>query len=1205
MQLRQGDLPLERALRWFGFIDQAHHGAVRGLIRRIKRSEVVHSDLAQHMFIARDVTQPTEKRAYAIDQIFDQISTLLDEVRDEEGDGGHGFKRGWWVRTCLAWRSSLYSWPVMWGGGIELAAYGMGLPLALQLKFDGRSTVSFSGDPQHLRWTSEWVDAFHIGMRAAKELWRSQNGRIRVADEDAFEQCLTSSLVVDVRMADAVVSVLYSSDNGSCELNGPSAQAYWAIAILGLLNGTGANLQGAATGRLERANGSWYLRPVGNIRQKLRFANAHGHSRLVIPGQEEESVAAEGEKKLPDNSPAESMLLDDEPEDATRDYLAFREDLKDEGTELRLEVNLCPDLRTAADALSQSGWRRSSFVRLPEMQGAFTYTLRRLFLHENPAACAEQTNSRFSAKHAWREEEERELEGLRAFLLGAEYDDTVNPVRFVAREDLAQEVSRLNRLVREDGVRPLPSPIEATLGKWLAWEDHRRRQLGADGTPSLPGIGLLAIKTMPGERDDRVWGVVASELGASNDWYSRFRWAVPEQAAIELAHLLDNVPLDRDISSSPPPDLLVVFDEAGITQNPMNAEVITDRIGSWMEIVNPKWHGPGRLEVLSEALSTSKAGLGIHRCRVLVIHGVRVDKSEKVEGLTERQIDLLQKLAVFRFTFSEQAGFHLYRLSESLSVGNNLWLDYQQLLNSLQRAGVLRQTRGRFFIKPTLLPSLRGTGEFEDRTKAWWQPEMQERAAEALCPVVQPSYDYRSQNRDAGSSSEAHLEATYHISRAIARTHQQQADARRRRRKTAQSLALLQQFPGWDTVSRIRDSVLSVEAYDIARELLTKQEQLVSQGHLDIQNTRAGSLLAVISQLKTHTDLSVDDLLEQCHQLYEDYFDANHVGLRLANRIAASYVMAVDELGGSPHPSAIEILENAVADVEQDDFLECEDSRALNCSMSFPWWRRYSNVPDSKERRRRLRLEIRASVRRYQSLSTSPLCYDAWINFFSLKSLEVSDEDVHEVLRLWNRSVRIDGMHLTRFSTNMRARSTRRLDASLNRSPHAEALHEGGLFLMKMITCPPRNLDLDVLEAAAAYVSTLNFSDRSLGFDLLIEGPSLDLRLLDWLKRTHQVRGLVRHIIANSGAWVAMITRDEAPNVRFARTIEALKARKQILHQDPMVIDASGDHPLSVVERELWTTALDQIGALAIHGDLAAQLEEVSKQLSKDLEHLK
>ena len=422
--LKQPQLDIYKFVKWFKRNAGSNLAGMGRLLENLSHADSVRVRSNQLLGDIRNASEQTRDRVQAIDDLYADLISVIG-IRSDHS---------WLLRIFLALRNAMYCWPLMIGGSSEGESHGISFPIGLFLSNDEKSKTYFKivvrrgatgksppyvpptdETPAHmggskLYWEQDWANAFWSGTQVAKELWRSQNGRLKFVDEQAAGTKLTSSLVVDLGEACAIVDAAFGGiDVGSYTLKGRSAEAYWAQAILGLLLPAGEIPLGVVTGYIERAGGAYELRHVDGVEKKLEYANNAGFSRVVLPGLEtdysefDEATAgasnadrvgvpqvdftAPGEANTKVQSVSDLAKLVQEADNSTQikaknEVRRFLQGMAASGSAKRIEINYCPNARSAADAMQPSGWRRATFVRLPETRREFSNCLRRLFLQE-------------------------------------------------------------------------------------------------------------------------------------------------------------------------------------------------------------------------------------------------------------------------------------------------------------------------------------------------------------------------------------------------------------------------------------------------------------------------------------------------------------------------------------------------------------------------------------------------------------------------------------------------------------------------------------------------------------------------------------------------------------------------------------------------------------------------------------------------------
>ena len=786
--------------------------------------------------VTRDIAEEARDRVDAVDHLYDEMAEMADDQ-----------SMLWWKRICIALRSTLYCWPLMVAGADENHMHGISLPIGLFLSDDKDSKVYFkivnhkgSKDrhrryvPQEdgmwthmedskLQWNREWGMAFRIGLQVGKDLWRTQNGRLRFVDEHAAEMKLESSLVVDVGMACAIVdSVFDGLDGAHYRLSGRSAEAYWAQAALALLLPGSEIPLGVVTGCIDSIDGAYKLGPVEGVFKKLEYFNNLGRSRIILPASESQEMDVETDSS--DESVLEvpsaetvgegviSPLTDIEViasesyrnagarhEDslAEREVRAFLESLRDAGEGKTMEINFCLNARSAADAMQISGWRRTAFLRLPDAQRIFLLHLRRLFLKEQVEQGRQLSigDLKFHRRNPWGASDTFAMEAFDRHLLSE-----TRAIKFVDRELFEEKFS---------------IGAEAAIGKWLAWKDHRVRS-NEDGQQRGPGMGILCLRSTKTDNEMRLWSMIADALSASSQWWDQFQWSNREQAAELLAKILGNRRADPTISLTPAPDLLVLFDEGNFTQRRTN-NVFPDAFhGQWLDLLNPSRDDAYAPHHLNAALL--RQGLGsLGRTRIIVVHGGSTPRAaEWPDTLDLDDKDALERLALFRFGFSKQAAYTMmnYDRPEEQRLE---WVEVDQKLSHLLAKRALYRTRGQFYISPRLTSVLCDSSYARD-------PRANLRAAKALAPILEPGDLFIASNRDRTLEPEPLLEATWHLHKARVLSSPRDFKIRSQCTAALSSLTFLRPFADWDTAKQLQYSTATVaDSVELGRELLLKE----------------------------------------------------------------------------------------------------------------------------------------------------------------------------------------------------------------------------------------------------------------------------------------------------------------------------------------------------------------------------------------------
>lgn len=859
---------------------------------------------------SRDGSEQTRDRIKAVDGLYEAVARLAIKPH-----------MPWWLRTCLALRNSLYCWPLMVGGsGRNL--HGISLPIGLFLTKDGRSTgrrskVYFRIVPpkgsnerhrryvpetatawphmeeSRLHWNRDWAHAFQVGLVVAKRLWSTQNGRFRFVDEEAAAAVLTSSLVVDMGAASMVVDTVFGATARlPYRLSGRSAEAYWAQAVLGLMLPGGQIPLGVVTGRIDEADGMYVMRHVKGIDKKLEYANLAGFSRVVLApihsappdfdggavggsagtGAAVNNAAGDDLDPSPVDDEAVAGIdgADSDDRDAEDEVQHFLRSLAASRARKSVEINFCQNARSVADAVQASGWRRATFIRLPEIQHAFSTHLRRLFLKEQIALGRplSTTDRQDYQRRPWTAADSSLAQKLDRYLLSE-----ARAIKFVDRA-LLDQIS--------------PGGAAAEVGRWLSWKDHEVRSGDAMGVRG-PGLGILCLRSTETDNEMRLWSTIADVLSASAEWWERFQWSSSEQAAALLAQLFGNLRADPAISSTPGPDVVVLFDEGNLTQRRTNRIFPDDFRGQWLDLLNPSKDTPHVRHPLNEALESASDG-PLGGTRVVVVYGAPEPKAADLpDTLSPDDKDHLERLSVFRFGFTIQAAYAMLNFGRQ-PEGRLAWIEVDDKVRTLVAKRVLSRTRGQFYIPSRFRTTLQ-QGAYEN------DPGAHLHAAKALAPILDPRDLFIASNRDRTLEPEPVLEATWHLDRARQLSPGRGPRIRLQSRNALATLTFLRPFADWDTVKLLqRSTATAADAVELAREQVRKETVVagrvrhssrvavllnaIGSWGRGLSGTGAAPLRASLADevteacahaLATLETLSVSDCRRQKRKLYSEY----------------------------------------------------------------------------------------------------------------------------------------------------------------------------------------------------------------------------------------------------------------------------------------------------------------------------------------------
>lgn len=1042
--LKQPHLSIRDFLKWLRRTKEPECRDLGMLLKLIEGNELC-VELDDLLDLTRDATRQTRDRIDAVDRLYDVLLPLAI----------NGQNMLWWLRICLGLRTSLYCWPLMVAGSNDRGLHGISLPIGTFLSPDGNSRVYFKivsprstvehrryvrgtkdawahMEGSQLQWNDEWERAFRMGLRVGKTLWRTQNGRLRFVDEDAADAIMAASLVVDMGAACAVVDAVFDTlDGAPYRLSGRSAEAYWVQAVLGMMLPGRELPLGVVTGRVQMVQGIEEIHHVEGIDKKLEYANNVGFSRIVLPlehpqttqGTEsrvdlneidgELTVSLDVTSDLPNaqhgiEQNTESTTLPGRPHLSSTPHAVqrFLESLAASGVRKRIEINFCRTVRNVADAMQMSGWRRTAFVRLPEMQRAFAVHLRRLFLLEKVRMGESLTSPdhREYNRNPWTEKETRQLRKLDDYLLS----DT-RAIKFISRATFNEVFT---------------NGAEVEIGRWLAWKDHQVRAGDYTGVRG-PALGILCLRTTETDTEMRLWSAIADTLSASPEWWSRFQWSSVDQAARLLAQLLGNRRANPTICATPAPDLLVLLDEGNLTQRRTNPIFPDDFRGQWIDLLNPRKYNPNAAYPLNDALI--REGGGSLATRIIVVYGQSAScASEAPRLLDADDSDALARLAVFRFDFSKQAAYAMMNYKRSADQQLS-WPAVEERFKTLIERHFLFGSRGRLYVAPQLLAKLKEVSEY------YVDPQAHLHAAKALAPILEPRDLFIASNRDRTLEPESVLEATWHIQRARV-----MAPARTRKVRTKCDAALatvtfLRPFPDWDTVKLLQRSTATlVDAVELGRELLAKERSMSQQPP---HSSRVAAFFNALgpfgrSLYGPSSDTQRAQFADEATSLCGDVlatFDALGTSdwRRQKRKLFSEYVYCMKLLNmpnADPRLAGpLRYLQGTIDEIVSSDFYESGDLD--DYPVSRDWLRvRWDDVElTPRDRSTAAYVAARLHIERWRDGGLVPPWDQPWIEYFALtKVADFDARQLHSPLVTWQSTYGKDPESMARFGQRVR-----------------------------------------------------------------------------------------------------------------------------------------------------------------------------------------
>lgn len=1130
--------------------------------------------------LSRDEREQARDRLDAVDEMHEVVSNLI---------GGPADRKLWWTRICLALRNSLFCWPLMIAGDAPDRRHGISLPVGLFLSRDGKSKTYFkiirskqappdrrrfqfpsaqtnwfaTMEGSQLAWDRDWGSALGIGMNVAKALWRTQNGRLRFADEESANERLLSSLVVDMGPACEIVdSVFKDLPDSRYVMTGRSAEAYWAQVVLGMLFPEGQTPYGVVTGRIEEADGAFEIRWVEGIDKKLEYANNAGFSRVILPGSEADDApldVAGGE--LPGTHDRQRV---------DRAVNAFLAGLVRSGRRKETEINFCPTARSAADAMQPSGWRRTAFVRLPATQRVFSFQLRRLFVQDRQSQrmAMSREDSELLRSNPWTSEESMAMEALDSRLLSK-----THAIRFVDRASFDTDA-------------------ELVIGKWLAWKDNQVRSgLGPQTRMRAPGLGILCLRTTESDNEMRLWSTIADTLTADSAWWKQFQWSDRNKAAHVLGDLLNNRSADPSICATSSPDILVLFDEGNFTQRRTNRIFPDDFRGQMIDLLNPRRDAMRAPDPLDDALL--RAGTAANGClgptRVLVVYGKPSQEEVAIpERIAPDLLDHLARLAVFRFGVSRQAAYSM--LNFGRVEGERLeWTAANAAIEELIKLRAVYSTRGQLYIKPEYLPALRQFSYAND-------PRAHLHAAKALVSILEPKRIFVASNRDRALEPEPMLEAIWHLRKGRQLTTGREFTIRPQCDMALSTLVFLRTYPDWDTVKELQKfPVTRQDAVELGRELLELERWVTG---IPPHTSRVAALLHAIGRYGGSDGVDTVDRVrlaeEACARVLDGMSSLDALSAedsrRQKRKLLSEFLFCMKALGVPDSDSRLTgpvvYLNKTVEEILRPDLydgLETWPDKLDSFPLSWDWFK-ISWGDESLPLPARSRYAYAASRLYIGQRVGGEIVRDAWdqpwIEYFALTSPAVLDpRQLKNPLATW-RDVYGGDIHTARsFGQRVRDMSPYRSKISRGKAEKVtwwrrkvqDAMHN----LWAVAHLPPEvALPPDYTDIALRFIDAVAMGETVPAFEFL---EALEE---DWIRdlprrRTSALPGaqaLSSSVLSSHAGWVSMLAKfdvydESAIDVARLWLREYLACGGELTNADPEgVLDLPGGC-MTIVDR--------------------------------------
>jgi len=647
----------------------------------------------------------------------------------------------------------LFCWPLFVFPSRD-GELGIALPLAVdvnlaQAESESRHQVVSRGDSAFNinfrgRDGQTWYEHLHHARYAGRLLWLRAHGNAGTAFR---QQVMDHQAVYDFRWASLIASgAIGAQEDRRLPLVGGSAAPYLSQVVLARLLGKNWFLSSAVSGIIgervvddetKEEDRDFWLKTPGGIGAKVRhFFDTRIFERIVLP--DDKAVT-----RIVSEVRARTRISPVDQEGAT-----FADDA---------EVLFASKLSNVADIVQVEGWRKTAFVRCPEV--------------------------------AWH-------------LYGIDAPGPL-PANDPAVADVLESLaSNANCLLSLDNVSPI------VVASALIRVNQR---IHLDNQPnSPPGLSWCVVRAIREEQDSKFWRMLWRLIGAPLTEYELFR-ASPNEAvaARRLANALNQFgPTDTRPSHRAPDVIVLVGTEMFAEGMKSNKAPLARPLA-----IQPLLSRFSKANSLRVSQDREKPAISccIGPVRIVLLTESSLAGDEvQLHGLSEQERGALEVLATFRFGFSQYMAAPL--LSErGVSVSN-----VREWLFRLVECGALRLAMGQFHIPMSVKMRL----ESSHPTDMGDQARRHAAAGIGLAPysVTAPlpalAFDAAFLPENV-VEAEVHLVTAYDLYGKLQNHHEQNA-----MRTGLQRLCRFATLPHWGTVDRLNRSKLGRDAYELACELM-------------------------------------------------------------------------------------------------------------------------------------------------------------------------------------------------------------------------------------------------------------------------------------------------------------------------------------------------------------------------------------------------
>ncbi|MDB5344496.1 MAG: hypothetical protein JWP89_2873 [Schlesneria sp.] len=505
--------------------------------------------------------------------------------------------------------------------------------------------------------------------QAAHDLWRTQHGSTRgfreaVADfRGSFDFTFASEVVK------RALPTLDPEKGDRLRVTGASASAYFAQVLLGRLLGRSSYMNVIITGEIgDKIEDEEYgfdildykFNRIDGVTSKLEYVfNARFNDAFIAPAQNSDEI--------------ESMLNkmhEERPTSGRHNEIDYQQTAQ--------VVYSCARLSDVANAAQAMGWRRTQYIRCPDV--------------------GHQVQGWKSARR--------------------KHDS------FALRPTVWRVLGVLNRST--SAIVKLPTGIwPGSVGQALEYinYDFRRYDIAPDGgllelKYPQPSLSWAFVRMSANEEDEEFWQLVCRTIGAPVEEFEQFCCSpTPAIAANQFVELLNKFVPELDRRSHRAPDIIVLigFEEACKSfescKNPASRPLAPSAVIRAVQRIQE------RLQTASHrAQSRSpRVWAALQRVRIVLMSDEPIDSSHdelRIDELDTDVLSQLRSLAVFDAGFTQQSAAMV--LNQLGVLGRNVKETLKKLKDvRINNSPALGEFGGDYFIPIRLWAQLRNASAFE------------------------------------------------------------------------------------------------------------------------------------------------------------------------------------------------------------------------------------------------------------------------------------------------------------------------------------------------------------------------------------------------------------------------------------------------------------------------------------------------------------